>query len=43
MPQLQGAIDTLTKPIQGTLDLVEGTASAFREVVGAPLGKPTVP
>uniref|UniRef100_A0A1I8BYN8 VPS13_C domain-containing protein n=1 Tax=Meloidogyne hapla TaxID=6305 RepID=A0A1I8BYN8_MELHA len=32
-----GAVDTFTKPLQGTLDLVEGTASAIREVVGAPL------
>ncbi|KAL3123499.1 hypothetical protein niasHT_000895 [Heterodera trifolii] len=32
-----GAIDTLTKPLQGTLDLLEGTASAVKEMVGAPL------
>ncbi|KAI3414199.1 hypothetical protein GPALN_011656 [Globodera pallida] len=32
-----GAIDTVTKPVQGMLDLAEGTASAVKEIVGAPL------
>lgn len=28
----------VTKPLQGALDLLEGTASAFKEAVGGPLG-----
>uniref|UniRef100_A0A915ER72 Fragile site-associated protein C-terminal domain-containing protein n=1 Tax=Ditylenchus dipsaci TaxID=166011 RepID=A0A915ER72_9BILA len=32
-----GAVDTVTKPLQGALDLLEGTASAFKEAVGGPL------
>jgi hypothetical protein len=32
-----GAVDTITKPAQGLLDLVGGTASALKEVVGGPL------
>ncbi|MCP9261503.1 Zn-dependent carboxypeptidase [Dirofilaria immitis] len=31
-----GAVDTVTKPIQGIFDLVEGTASAVKEIVGGP-------
>ncbi|VDK48292.1 unnamed protein product [Anisakis simplex] len=29
-----GAVDTVTKPVQGIFDLVEGTASAVKEIVG---------
>ncbi|KAH7710838.1 Protein C25H3.8 [Aphelenchoides avenae] len=32
-----GAVDTVTKPVQGMLDLVEGAASALKDVVGGPL------
>ncbi|MFH4978277.1 hypothetical protein AB6A40_004986 [Gnathostoma spinigerum] len=31
-----GAVDTVTKPVQGIFDLVEGTASAVKEMVGGP-------
>lgn len=31
-----GAVDTVTKPVQGIFDLVEGTASAVKEIVGGP-------
>lgn len=31
-----GAVDTVTKPVQGIFDLVEGTASAMKEIVGGP-------
>lgn len=34
-----GALDTVTKPLQGALDLLEGTASAFKEAVGGPSGE----
>lgn len=30
-----GVVDTVTKPTQGMLDLVEGTASALKEAVGS--------
>ena len=30
-----GAVDTVTKPVQGVFDLLEGTASAVKEVVGS--------
>ena len=33
-----GAVDTVTKPVQGIFDLVEGTASAMKEIVGGPAG-----
>lgn len=29
----------MTKPIQGALDLLEGTAEAVKEVVGGPIAK----
>uniref|UniRef100_A0A1I7RJG9 VPS13_C domain-containing protein n=1 Tax=Bursaphelenchus xylophilus TaxID=6326 RepID=A0A1I7RJG9_BURXY len=32
-----GAVDTVTKPIQGVFDFLEGSASALKEVVGGPL------
>uniref|UniRef100_A0AC34RBQ0 Vacuolar protein sorting-associated protein 13 DH-like domain-containing protein n=1 Tax=Panagrolaimus sp. JU765 TaxID=591449 RepID=A0AC34RBQ0_9BILA len=31
----KGAVDTVTKPVQGVFDLLEGTASAMKEVVGS--------
>ncbi|VDN01283.1 unnamed protein product [Thelazia callipaeda] len=34
-----GAVDTVTKPMQGIFDLVEGTASAVKEMVGGPSTK----
>ncbi|VDN37336.1 unnamed protein product [Gongylonema pulchrum] len=34
-----GAVDTVTKPVQGFFDLVEGTASAFKEMVGGPTAR----
>uniref|UniRef100_A0A1I7VNQ7 Ricin B-type lectin domain-containing protein n=1 Tax=Loa loa TaxID=7209 RepID=A0A1I7VNQ7_LOALO len=34
-----GAVDTVTKPVQGIFDLVEGTASAVKEIVGGPSTK----
>lgn len=30
-----GAVDTVTKPVQGVFDLLEGTASAVKEAVGS--------
>uniref|UniRef100_A0AC35U203 Chorein_N domain-containing protein n=1 Tax=Rhabditophanes sp. KR3021 TaxID=114890 RepID=A0AC35U203_9BILA len=30
-----GAVDTITKPVQGVFDLLEGTASAMKEVAGS--------
>ncbi|RCN34773.1 hypothetical protein ANCCAN_19384 [Ancylostoma caninum] len=33
-----GAVDTVTKPVQGLFDLVEGTASAMKELAGPATG-----
>ncbi|VDL79524.1 unnamed protein product [Nippostrongylus brasiliensis] len=33
-----GAVDTVTKPVQGLFDLVEGTASAMKELAGPSTG-----
>uniref|UniRef100_A0A1I7WZH9 Ricin B-type lectin domain-containing protein n=1 Tax=Heterorhabditis bacteriophora TaxID=37862 RepID=A0A1I7WZH9_HETBA len=34
----KGAVDTLTKPVQGLFDLVEGTASAMKQLAGPSTG-----
>lgn len=34
-----GTLNTVTKPIQGVLDLLEGTAEAVKEVVGGPTAR----
>ncbi|TKR63469.1 hypothetical protein L596_027296 [Steinernema carpocapsae] len=31
-----GALDTVTKPVQGLFDFVEGTSTALKEMIGSP-------
>ena len=33
-----GTVDMVTKPVQGIFDLVEGTASAMKEIAGPATG-----